>query len=68
VWQLRGRYPNRGFPKIFKDETCGEEAKKLYEEARTMLKMIMDEKRVTLNGIVGRGLHSSTSNLNLSRF
>jgi hypothetical protein len=24
VWQLRGRYPNRGYPKIFKDETVGE--------------------------------------------
>ena len=34
VWQLRGRYPNRGFPKIFNDETVGAEAKKLYEEAR----------------------------------
>ena len=29
VWQLRGRYPNRGFPKIFNDETVGKEAKKL---------------------------------------
>lgn len=23
VWQLRGRYPNRGFPKIFNDKTVG---------------------------------------------
>jgi 5-methyltetrahydrofolate--homocysteine methyltransferase len=21
VWQLRGRYPNRGYPKIFNDQT-----------------------------------------------
>jgi hypothetical protein len=21
VWQLRGRYPNRGYPKIFEDKT-----------------------------------------------
>ena len=27
VWQLRGKYPNRGYPKIFNDETVGEEAK-----------------------------------------
>ena len=26
VWQLRGRYPNRGFPKIFNDESVGAEA------------------------------------------
>jgi 5-methyltetrahydrofolate--homocysteine methyltransferase len=23
VWQLRGKYPNRGYPKIFNDETVG---------------------------------------------
>ena len=39
TWQLRGRYPNRGYPKIFKDETVGEEAKKLFDEAQTMLKV-----------------------------
>lgn len=39
VWQLRGRYPNRGYPKIFKDATVGEEAKKLFDEAQAMLKV-----------------------------
>ncbi len=39
VWQLRGRYPNRGFPKIFNDETVGAEAKKLFDEAQTMLQV-----------------------------
>ena len=39
TWQLRGRYPNRGFPKIFNDDTVGEEAKKLYDEAQVMLKV-----------------------------
>lgn len=39
VWQLRGRYPNRGYPKIFNDETVGAEAKKLFDEAQTMLKV-----------------------------
>lgn len=37
VWQLRGRYPNRGYPKIFNDETVGSEAKKLFDEAQEML-------------------------------
>jgi len=39
TWQLRGRYPNRGYPKIFKDDTVGEEAEKLYDEAQVMLKV-----------------------------
>ena len=25
VWQLRGKYPNRGFPGIFKDKDVGKE-------------------------------------------
>lgn len=39
VWQLRGRYPNRGYPKIFNDETVGGEAKKLFDEANEMLQV-----------------------------
>ncbi|GAX83119.1 hypothetical protein CEUSTIGMA_g10545.t1 [Chlamydomonas eustigma] len=53
VWQLRGRYPNRGYPKIFNDATVGSEAKKLFEEAQVMLKDFMDNKRVKLNAVVG---------------
>lgn len=53
VWQLRGRYPNRGYPKIFNDPTVGPEAKKLFEEAQQMLAEFVQQKRVTLNGIVG---------------
>lgn len=30
VWQLRGKYPNRSFPRIFKDPEVGKEAQKLY--------------------------------------
>jgi len=26
VWQLRGKYPNRNYPNIFKDETVGAQA------------------------------------------
>eukprot|EP00878_Enallax_costatus_P016413 GHUV01017216.1.p1 GENE.GHUV01017216.1~~GHUV01017216.1.p1 ORF type:complete len:300 (+),score=108.08 GHUV01017216.1:960-1859(+) len=53
VWQLRGRYPNRGYPKIFNDPTVGPEAKKLFEEAQDMLRDFVQNKRVRLNGIVG---------------
>merc|ERR1711871_1614567 len=34
TWELRGRYPNRGFPKIFNDDKVGVEAKKLYDDAQ----------------------------------
>lgn len=53
VWQLRGRYPNRGYPKIFNDATVGSEAKKLFAEAQEMLQDFVKNKRVELNGIVG---------------
>ncbi|EIE86208.1 methionine synthase [Rhizopus delemar RA 99-880] len=53
VFQLRGRYPNRGFPKIFDDEHVGPEAKRLYDDAQEMLKTIVDKKLLTARGIVG---------------
>ena len=34
VWQLYGRYPNRGYPKIFRDEAVGPQAKKVFDEAQ----------------------------------
>jgi 5-methyltetrahydrofolate--homocysteine methyltransferase len=53
VWQLRGRYPNRGYPKIFNDETVGGEAKKLFDDAQEMLKDIMVRKRLSLRAVLG---------------
>lgn len=53
VWQLRGKYPNRGYPKIFNDKTVGEEAKKLFDEAQKMLKEVIDQKLFRATGIVG---------------
>jgi len=53
VWQLRGRYPNRGYPKIFNDATVGTEAKKLHAEAMAMLEEIKKSKSLTLKAIVG---------------
>lgn len=32
-WQIRGKYPNRTYPKIFNDKTVGAEARKLYDNA-----------------------------------
>lgn len=53
TWQLKGKFPNRGFPKIFNDADVGQEAKKLFDEAQVMLKKIMDHKLLTATGIVG---------------
>jgi len=53
TWELRGKYPNRGYPKIFNDETVGSEAKKLFDDAQMMLKKIIDENLLQLKGVVG---------------
>ncbi len=47
-WELKGRYP-----KILDDADKGEEARKLFADAKTMLKQIIDEKWLTANGVVG---------------
>ncbi|KAJ1916021.1 hypothetical protein H4219_004010 [Mycoemilia scoparia] len=53
VWQLRGKYPNRGYPKLFNDETVGAEARKLFDEAQVMLRELLDKKLVRGSGVVG---------------
>merc|ERR1712176_796347 len=53
VWELRGRYPNRGYPKIFLDEKVGTEAKRLFNDAQSMIKLIISEKKMSLKGVVG---------------
>ncbi|TMS32651.1 hypothetical protein L596_000465 [Steinernema carpocapsae] len=52
VWQLRGRYPNRGYPNIFKDEQVGPEAKRVFDDALKMLDKVIDGKLLTANGVV----------------
>jgi len=53
TWELRGRYPNRGYPKIFDDEAVGSEAKKLHNDALTMMDEIIAKKTMNLKGVVG---------------
>lgn len=52
TWQLRGKYPNRNYPKIFQDERVGSEAKKLFDEAQEMLKELVEKRRLTARAIV----------------
>merc|ERR1719387_3262595 len=53
VYQLRGKYPNRDYPKIFEDERVGQEAKKLFAEAKEMLDWIVKENILKATGVVG---------------
>lgn len=53
TWQIRGKYPNRTYPKIFNDKTVGEQAKKLFDEAQKMLQDIIDKKLIEARGIIG---------------
>ena len=53
MWQLRGRYPNRSYPRIFNDKRVGEQAKTLYDEACQMLEEIISKKSLTAKGVIG---------------
>jgi 5-methyltetrahydrofolate--homocysteine methyltransferase len=47
-WELRGKYPA-----IFEDEVVGVEAKKLFNDAQSLLRRIIDEKWLTANAVIG---------------
>ncbi|MCE7923545.1 MAG: methionine synthase [Haliscomenobacteraceae bacterium CHB4] len=47
-WQLAGKYPA-----ILDDEIVGAEAQKLYRDAQSMLRRIIDEKWVTARAVIG---------------
>ncbi|XP_019856212.1 PREDICTED: LOW QUALITY PROTEIN: methionine synthase-like [Amphimedon queenslandica] len=54
VWQLKGKYPNRGYPKIFNDKDVGAEAKRIYiDDAQVLLNCIIKEKLLIARGVVG---------------
>ncbi len=47
TWMLAGRYP-----KIFEDSVVGKEAKKLFDDAQTMLHQIIKENSLQANGVI----------------
>jgi 5-methyltetrahydrofolate--homocysteine methyltransferase len=47
-WELHGK-----FPQILSDEIVGVEATRLYEDAKSMLKRIVEEKWLTANAVIG---------------
>ncbi|MEK6269395.1 MAG: B12-binding domain-containing protein [Planctomycetales bacterium] len=48
TWELRGKYP-----KIFKDETVGQQAKELYDDANRLLDRVIDQELLTLRAAYG---------------
>jgi 5-methyltetrahydrofolate--homocysteine methyltransferase len=48
AWELAGRYP-----KILQDEVVGEEARKLFADAKVMLEQIIEGKWLTANAVFG---------------
>jgi 5-methyltetrahydrofolate--homocysteine methyltransferase len=53
TWELRGKYPNRGYPKIFDDATVGAEARRLFDDAQAMLRDIVAGGWLEARGVVG---------------
>uniref|UniRef100_A0A3Q3JA11 Methionine synthase n=1 Tax=Monopterus albus TaxID=43700 RepID=A0A3Q3JA11_MONAL len=53
VWQLRGKYPNRGYPKIFCDSTIGLEARRVFDDAQRLLNQMIDSCSLSGRGLVG---------------
>ena len=53
TWEIRGRYPNRGYPKVFNDPTVGEQAKNLFNDAQMMLREIIANSSLEGRGILG---------------
>lgn len=52
VWQLRGKYPNRGYPKIFDDATVGEEARRVFGDAQQLLEEVQQKGSLQAAGAV----------------
>lgn len=48
TWELRGKYPN-----IFEDKYVGEEAKKLFADAKAMLEDIIIHKKIAAKAVLG---------------
>jgi 5-methyltetrahydrofolate--homocysteine methyltransferase len=48
TWELAGKYP-----KIFDDNVVGSKAQELFDDAQTLLKDIIDNKKLTARGVIG---------------
>jgi 5-methyltetrahydrofolate--homocysteine methyltransferase len=48
TWEMKGKYP-----RIFQDPAFGKEARKLFDDANSLLDKILSEKWLTANGVIG---------------
>ena len=53
VWQLRGVYPTRGYPKIFEDKRVGEQARRVFDDAQALLDELSASGAMTARAVVG---------------
>jgi len=53
IWRLRGKYPNRNYPKVFNDPTVGEQAKKVFDEAQQLLRQIIAKNQLQAHATFG---------------
>jgi 5-methyltetrahydrofolate--homocysteine methyltransferase len=53
LYNLRGKYPNKGYPNIFKDATCGAMAKQMYDEANEMMDKVIAAGSIEAHAVVG---------------
>eukprot|EP01091_Cochliopodium_minus_P017900 TRINITY_DN7133_c1_g1_i1.p1 TRINITY_DN7133_c1_g1~~TRINITY_DN7133_c1_g1_i1.p1 ORF type:complete len:1255 (-),score=436.58 TRINITY_DN7133_c1_g1_i1:1-3765(-) len=53
VWNLRGTYPNRNFPKIFNDNAVGVEAKKTFDDANQMIDLLISKNLIEARAVIG---------------
>merc|ERR1719443_2819695 len=53
LYNLRGKYPNKGYPKIFNDPTCGAMAKQMYDEANEMMDKVIGGGLIEAHAVVG---------------
>merc|ERR1719387_3110394 len=53
LYNLRGKYPNKGYPNIFKDEACGPMAKQMYDEANEMMDKVIAAGLIEAHAVIG---------------
>jgi 5-methyltetrahydrofolate--homocysteine methyltransferase len=60
LWQLKGNYPNRGYPKIFNDKNVGAEARRVFDDANKLIKEYIKNKSLKANACFS--FHACNSN------
>ena len=53
LWQVRGRYPTRSYPRIFEDPRAGEQARTLHKDAVEMLALMSRDGSIKAKGVIG---------------